>query len=262
MKKEGEKMKTLSIAMIGVGAALYAIVGYLTNLGIVSPVVGVVRFWPAVIVPAAFAVLFGPWVGGIGAAIGIFIADMVHPGHGIALLSLTVGVPSNFLMFFLIGLISRRNIKWRDVALSLIIGSVAVIGMIAYLLSLSMLTLDTAILFLGVLVACCFLVIGVSLWKPEWKNYGIGAVVGLLVGSAWIGFGLVMYSQFLPLPLSLGWEHNAPFYASFLWLVWTFATEIPFLITIVPPILKACYAAYPSLKPSTERSNQTREQKG
>jgi len=57
-------MKTLDVAMIGVSAALYAIVGYLTNLGIVSPLVGVVRFWPSVIVPAAFAVLFGPWVGG------------------------------------------------------------------------------------------------------------------------------------------------------------------------------------------------------
>ncbi|MEJ2242033.1 MAG: ECF transporter S component, partial [Candidatus Bathyarchaeota archaeon] len=83
-------MKTLDIAIIGVGAALYAIVGILTNLGIVSPVVGVVKFWPAVIVPGIFAVLFGPLVGGTSAAIGIFISDMVQPGHGIPLLSLTV----------------------------------------------------------------------------------------------------------------------------------------------------------------------------
>ena len=68
--------------MIAVCAALYAIVGYFTNLGVVSPVVGVVRFWPSVIVPAVFAVLFGPWVGGIGAAIGIFFADIIYPGHG------------------------------------------------------------------------------------------------------------------------------------------------------------------------------------
>ena len=45
--------------MIGVSAALYAIGGVLTNMGIVSPVVGVVKFWPAVIVPGIFAVLFG-----------------------------------------------------------------------------------------------------------------------------------------------------------------------------------------------------------
>jgi len=248
-------MKTLNIAMTGVSAALYAIVGYLTNLGIVSPVVGVVRFWPSVIVPAAFAVLFGPWVGGISAAMGIFISDMVHPGHGIALLSITVGVPANFAGFFLIGLISRRNMKWRHIAIALIVASVAVIGMTAYLLYLTLLSVDVAALFLGVFFACCAIVVGVGLWRPEWKSYGIAAVVGLLVGSVYIGFGLWIYSQFLPLPLTFGeWARNAPFYASFLWLVWTFATEIPFLITIVPPILKACYSAFPSLKPAKEGS--------
>jgi len=248
-------MRTLDIAMTGVSAALYAIVGYLTNLGIVSPVVGVVRFWPSVIVPAAFAVLFGPWVGGTSAAVGIFISDMVHPGHGIALLSLTVGVPSNFAGFFLIGLISRRNMKWRHIVIALTVGSVVVIGMVAYLLYLALLSVEVAALFLGVFFACCAIVVGVGLWRPEWKSYGIASVVGLFVGSAYIGFSLMIYSQFLPLPLSLGWERNAPFYASFLWLVWTFATEIPFLITIVPPILKACYSAFPSLKPSKERSS-------
>jgi uncharacterized membrane protein len=241
--------------MIGVSAALYAIVGYLTNLGIVSPVVGVVRFWPSVIVPAAFAVLFGPWVGGISAAIGIFIADMVHPGHGIALLSLTVGVPSNFAGFFLIGWISKFNVKWRDIALALSAGGTAVVGMIAYLLHLDLLSTEVAALFLGVYLVCCAIVVGVGFWKPEWKSYGTAAVVGLFVGAAYIGFSLWLYSQFLPLPLSLGWERNAPFYASFLWLVWTFATEIPFLVTIVPLILKACYSAFPSLKPPEKRGN-------
>ncbi len=240
-------MKTLDLAIVGVSAALYAIVGYLTNLGVVSPVVGVVRFWPAVIVPAAFAVLFGPWVGGTSAAIGIFISDMVQPGHGIALLSLSVGVPSNFLAFFLIGLISRKKIKLSHVAIALIIGLAALTAMIAYLLSIESLTLDVAVLFLGVLLASCAIVFAVGLWKPDLKSYGIASVVGLLLGSTYIGFSLWMYSQVLPLPLALGWERNAPLYASFLWLVWTFATEIPFLITIVPPILKACYRAFPSL---------------
>lgn len=248
-------MRTLNIAMIGVSAALYAIVGYLTNLGIVSPVVGVVRFWPAVIVPAAFAVLFGPWVGGTGAAIGIFISDMVHPGHGIAILSLTVGVPSNFAGFFLIGLISRRNIKWDQIAIALTVGSIGVTAMIAYLLYLQLLSIFVSLLFFGVFFACCGIVIGIGSWRPELKNYVIASVVGLFVGSAYIGFSLWIYSQFLPLPLSLGWERSAPFYASFLWLVWTFATEIPFLITIVPPIIKACYSAFPSLKPPEKGSS-------
>jgi len=236
--------------MIGVSAALYAIVGILTNLGIVSPVVGVVRFWPAVIVPATFAVLFGPWVGGTSAAIGIFISDMLYPGHGIALLSLAVGVPANFAVFFLIGLIARRNLKLQYVGFALTAGSIVIIGMIAYLLTISLLTLEVAALFLGVFLASCAIVMGIGLWKSEWMSYGVASVVGLAVGSAYIGFGLWIYSIFFPLPLALGWERSAPFYASFLWLVWTFSTEIPFLITFVPPILKACYRAFPSLEPA------------
>ena len=243
-------MKTIDVAMIGVGAALYAIVGVLTNMGIVSPVVGVVKFWPAVIVPAIFAVLFGPWVGGTSAAIGIFVSDMVQPGHGIALLSLTVGSTSNFAAFYLVGFISRRNMKWRNLLALLVIGSVAVTGMIGYLFLINQLPLDVLAMFLGVLFACVAIVIGFGLWKPEWKNYGLASVIGLLVGSAIIGFGLWGYSQILPLPLTTGFERNAPFYASFFWIVWTFATEIPFLVTIVPPVAKICYRAFPFLAPS------------
>jgi uncharacterized membrane protein len=241
-------MRTLEVAMTAICAALYAIVGYLTNLGIVSPVVGVVRFWPSVIVPAVFAILFGPWVGGIGAGIGIFFADMIQPGHGIALLSLTVGVPSNFLGFFLIGYIGRKNLKWRNIGLGLGISSIIAV-LIAYLLVEALLSTDTALLFLGVFFSCYIIAIAVGYLSPKWRSYEFASVIGLAVGSAWIGFGLWAYSQFLPLPLALGWERNAPFYASFLWLVWTFATEIPFLVTLGPPILKACYRAFPSLKP-------------
>ena len=240
-------MKTLDVAMIGVSAALYAIIGVLTNMGIVSPVVGVVKFWPAVIVPGIFAVLFGPWVGGIGAAIGIFVSDMVQPGHGIALLSLTVGCTSNFVGFYLVGLISRQKMEWRNILALLVIGGVALTGMIAYLFLINQLTLDIVAMFLGVLFICDSIVIGFGLWKPEWKTYGLAAVIGLLVGSAIIGFGLWGYSQILPLPLTTGFERNAPLYASFFWLVWTFATEIPFLVTIVPPVAKICYRAFPFL---------------
>jgi len=246
-------MKTIDVAMIGVSAALYAIVGVLTNMGIVSPVVGVVKFWPAVIVPAIFAVLFGPWVGGIGAAIGIFVSDMVQPGHGIALLSLTAGSTSNFAMFFLIGWISKRNINWRNMVIALIAGSALLTGMIGYLFLINQLPLDVVAMFLGVLFACVAIVIGFGLWKPEWKNYGLASVIGLLVGSAIIGFVLLGYSQILPLPLTSGFERNAPFYASFLWIVWTFATEIPFLVIIVPPVVKICYKAFPSLAPKPKK---------
>jgi len=235
--------------MIGLCAALYTVVGILTNLGIVTPVVGVVRFWPAVVVPAVFAVLFGPLGGGIGAAIGIFISDMVYPGHGIALLSLTVGVPSNFAGFYLIGYISRKNLSWRKAALGLAAGCV-VIGLITYLMIGLLIPRDIALMFIGVFIASYLLIIIVGYLLPEWRSYGVASVVGLGVGSAIIGFGLWAYSQFFVLPLTFGeWARNAPFYASFIWFVWTFSTEIPFLITIVPPVLKACYRAFPSLMP-------------
>jgi uncharacterized membrane protein len=246
---EEKNMKTIDVAMIGVSAALYAIVGILTNMGLVAPVVGVVKFWPAVIIPAIFAVLFGPWVGGIGAAIGIFVSDMVQPGHGIPLLSLTVGCTSNFVGFYLVGLISRQKMEWRKLITLLAIGSVALTGMIAYLFLINQLTLDIVAMFLGVLFASVAIAIGFGFWKPEWKTYGIASVIGLLVGSEIIGFGLWGYSQILPLPLTTGFERNAPIYASFFWMVWTFATEIPFLVTIVPPVAKICYRAFPFLAP-------------
>ena len=245
-------MKTIDVAMIGVSAALYAIVGVLTNMGIVSPVVGVVKFWPAVIVPGIFAVLFGPWVGGTSAAIGIFVSDMVQPGHGIALLSLTVGCTSNFACFYLMGWISRKNIKWRNLIVILIAGSAALTVMTGYLFLINQLALDVVAMFLGILFACVAIVIGFGLWKPEWKNYGLASVIGLLVGSAIIGFGLWAYSQILPLPLT-GLERNAPLYASVSWLVWTFVTEIPFLVAIVPPVVKVCYKAFPFLAPQHKK---------
>ncbi len=244
-------MKPINVAMIGLSAALYAVVGILTSLGIVSPVVGVVRFWPAVIIPAVFSVLFGPWVGGVGAAIGIFISDMVFPGHGIALLSLTVGVPANFLGFFIIGYISKMKLKFRDVAISLGGGCIILISTV-YLVTANLIPSDIASIFIAVFIISYAIILAVGYRFREWLSYEVASVIGLGVGSAWIGFGLWLYSQIFPLPLALGWERYAPFWASFLWFVWTFSTEIPFLTAVVPPILKACYKAFPFLKPLEE----------
>ena len=94
-------MGVRELTLSAMGGALYALVGYLSWLGLTF--YGV-RFWPAVVVPAVFACLYGGWVGGLSAAIGIFISDMAT--HGNALLSLTVGVPSNFVGFYVIGRMS------------------------------------------------------------------------------------------------------------------------------------------------------------
>ena len=103
LKNREKKMKTLNLVLTAINAALYTVVGYLTSFGLL--IFGV-RFWPAVIVPATFAALFGPWVGGIGAALGILLSDMIY-GHGNALLSVFIGVPSNLGGFAIIGLLAR-----------------------------------------------------------------------------------------------------------------------------------------------------------
>lgn len=246
---EGLNLRTIDVAMTAVSASLYTVVGYLTNLGIVTPAVGVVRFWPSVFVPAIFAVLFGPWVGGISATIGIFFSDMIYPGHGVAFLSLTVGVPSNFLMFFLIGYIARVNVTQKEVGVGLGACSV-IIPLTTYLASIELLATDISILFVGVFLGCYVLIALLWIRLPKWRSFWVASVVGNGVGCAWIGLTLWIYSQFLTLPLTFApFERNAPFYASFLWFVWTFSVQIPFLITIVPPVVKACYQAFPSLKP-------------
>lgn len=226
----------------------------MTNIGIVSPVVGVVRFWPAVIVPAVFAALFGPWVGGLGAGIGIFFADMLPPSHGIPLLSLTAGVPSNFLMFFLIGYLSKKELSAKQIRVGVgVIGAMALI--MTYLLMSTLLSFDAALLFSAIFVLCAAVLVISEFKFPRWRSFMFASVVGQAAGAAWIGFSLWGYSQFLPLPLSLApWNVNAPLFAGFFWLVWTFATEIPFIIVIDPPVLKACYSALPFVRPSENKS--------
>jgi len=172
----------LKTSMTAINAALYVVFGGFTNLGIV--VYGV-RFWPAVIVPAVFAVLFGPVVGGVGAAIGIFLADVIY-GHGNALLSLIVGVPANFIAFYIMGYVQR---------------------------------------------------------KFSWKKYFILAFAGLAAGSIYIGISLWAFTWAFTSYLGSNWGIVLGLSAA----LWTFVSEIPFLILVVPIVVKACHQAFPEL---------------
>ena len=181
--------KSLELTLIALNAALYSLVGFLTFFGIV---IYNVRFWPAVIIPATFAILFGPYIGGVGAAIGIFISDVLY-GHHDALLSLLVGVPSNFLGFYIIGKLANH--------------------------------------------------------KSSYIRMIIASIIGLGVGSFIIGIGLWGYSNiFILPPLSpdvptTGWT----IYIGLVSALWTFISEIPFLIFIVPPLVKILDNALPDL---------------
>ncbi|MDH5448814.1 MAG: ECF transporter S component [Candidatus Bathyarchaeota archaeon] len=257
-------MKAVEIAMIGVCAALYAVVGRLTDLGIVAPVVGVVAFWPAAVIPAIFAVLFGSWTGGIGAAIGIFIRDMLF--HGDPFLSLSAGVTSNFAMFFLIGYISRKELDWKKISLGIAVG--VLVTVLGFLLPTILLptesigftglsATDSTLLFFATVVGSCLLVIAVSFFWPKWRNFGIASIIGLGVGSSIIGVVLWIYSQLFFSPTGI-FTSPVPTYFILLWFVWTFATEIPFIMVLGPPIIKATYKAFPSLQPqeTTKRKGQ------
>jgi uncharacterized membrane protein len=246
-------MKASNIAMMGVCAALYAVIGRLTDLGIT---VGGVAFWPAAVIPAVFAVLFGPLTGAVGAAIGIFIRDMLF--HGDALLSLSAGVTANFAGFYLLGYLSRSTLDWKKTSSSAVMGSIIIAAglllptillpeeSVAYFYG-NLSSIEIILLFaLTVIASLAIMMIIAKLW-PEWKNYGVGSVTGLGVGSAIIAIVVWAYSQIFFSPQGY---FKSPIPPSFIPIifVWTFATEIPFILLLGPPIIKACYKAYPSLK--------------
>jgi uncharacterized membrane protein YkvA (DUF1232 family) len=237
------RLKTQDVVVIGISAALYAVFGILTAgwnfLG--------VGFLPAVVIPAVFAVLYGTWVGGLGAAIGIFIRDMFV--HGIPALSLAAGVPPNFIVFFLIGYIACRNISLKQAltgvtvaAVGLLVPSIVFLPDFAAFTGLSS---EAFLLTFGLTIILSLAVIAVVSvrWK-EWRSYAIGAVVGQIAGAALLSVTVWAVSPFF---LNYFGTSFAAVYIIPLF-VWTFATEVPFVLLVGPPIIKACRRAFPALR--------------
>jgi uncharacterized membrane protein len=254
-------MRSSEIAVTGICAALYAVIGLLTSFGLS---VGGVAFWPAVVIPAIFAVLFGPWVGGIGAAIGIFIRDVIY--HGDPLLSLVAGVTSNFAMFFLLGYFSHRKINSQKIILSAIIGGVLlVVGLLLptfllpteSLLFTGLSTSETLALFAIIATASILAVIAVFAFKKEWRTFSVGTVIGQGVGAIIVSVTVWAYSSFFYSPNGY---FKSPLPAEFIPIifVWTIATEIPFILILCPPIINACYKAFPSLKHSKKTEEKAK----
>ncbi len=143
VKNDEETRETLSAAkrlsLISINAALYAVA-----IAVTSPIPtpwGVGHFRPGVVIPAFFTVVFGPIVGGVGAAIGCFLGDFALSFFGLTtpLLSLIAGVPGNFAGFYVLGwLISkRRSLTFFVISsfVALIVGNlVAALGVLAYFL--------------------------------------------------------------------------------------------------------------------------------
>ncbi|MCW4005866.1 MAG: ECF transporter S component [Candidatus Bathyarchaeota archaeon] len=235
-------MKSLKIAAFALNAALYVVAGILFY-SVLPLSFGPVRFWPQAVVPAVFAVAFGPWVGGLGAALGIFLNDLLLGGN--PLLSLMAGVTSNFVGFWLLGYIANKKVAWLNSMKSYIVGTAlfAVLLLTAYFY--------TDIMYVYIVAASYAMFLAVALLSKKWQSYEIGSVIGLLVGSAIIGVMVPLYLQyFAPTvePLTMG--------GIFAYTVWTFATEIPFMLVLGPPILSAIYRAFPNLKPKDKPGEQ------
>jgi hypothetical protein len=224
-------------------AALYIAAGILFS-SFVPLSFGPVRFWPQAVIPAIFAVIFGPWVGGLGAALGIFANDLVLNGN--PLLSLMAGVTANFACYFLIGYIAKKKIRWLPSLVGYGIFT-ALLLWIAYVY--------TEIIYVGIVAAAyvIFLVFALFTKKrvaQKWQIYNISSVIGLLVGSAIIGLMVPVYFQYFApnaVPLTLG--------SGLAYFIWTFTTEIPFLLILGPPIISVIYHAFPNLN----RKEETRE---
>jgi hypothetical protein len=236
-------LKSQDVIVIGVSAALYAVFGVLTaNLSFLN-----VGFLPAVVIPAVFAVLYGPWVGGFSAAIGIFVRDMFV--HGNAALSIVAGVPANFLVFFLIGYISAREISLKKTLASVVIAAVGMLVPTLVFLPdfvvFTGLSSETFLLTFVLTVLLSLVVIAVAAirWE-EWRSYAIGSVVAQALGAALLSITVWAVS-----PLFLSYFGTA-FAATYIvpLFIWTFATEVPFVLLVGPPIIKACHRAFPSLK--------------
>ncbi|MEM3041562.1 MAG: ECF transporter S component, partial [Nitrososphaerota archaeon] len=123
-----------------ISAALYAVA-----IAVTSPIPtpwGVGQFRPGVVFPAIFAIIYGPMIGGIGAAIGTFVGDVVFltpQGLTTPLLSIVAGVPGNFAGFYLLGWFVRKHRSWFGFILgsfiSLLVGNfIAAAGVVAYLI--------------------------------------------------------------------------------------------------------------------------------
>ncbi|MEA4969770.1 MAG: ECF transporter S component [Candidatus Pelethousia sp.] len=109
MNKKNSTVTTISLIIVG--AVLYG-VGCFATMNIA---IGTVTFRPAAFIACAWGILFGPWIGGISAAIGnTFISDVLSGWFGIGGVG---GFLGNFIMGFLPALMVRNAKKWAPISI-------------------------------------------------------------------------------------------------------------------------------------------------
>ncbi|MGC8911289.1 MAG: hypothetical protein ACP5K8_04375 [Nitrososphaeria archaeon] len=110
-----------SVVLTALCATLYASLIALTA-GIPTPW-GVGHFRPAVVIPALFALIAGPWIAAVGAALGTQIGSFILPTGLGPLGSFVSGLPGNFFGFLLYGFILRRFRSWTGFVVGTIMGT-------------------------------------------------------------------------------------------------------------------------------------------
>ena len=110
MKKTLWQFGTREVVFAAIGAALYGVLSYVTNI-LQIPGAGNVSIRPAVAIPMFFGVAFGPIVGFIAGALGNIIGDLLS-GYGF--------FPwwdlGNGIMAMLPGLIWLTIVNFRDLS--------------------------------------------------------------------------------------------------------------------------------------------------
>jgi uncharacterized membrane protein len=116
--RKGFKLSALDIALIAIGAAIYAVA--LLSTAWLQVIPGIASFRWANFIPFALGLLFGPFVGGLGAGIGNLIADALG---GYLSIGSFGGFWSNYLQAYLVAKLVRENVTfWRVLIFTLIAG--------------------------------------------------------------------------------------------------------------------------------------------
>ena len=164
--------------------------------------------------------------------------------------------PANFAAFFLIGYISRGKLGKKKTFLGLVIGSVVIVaGLLLPTLLLPtesttftmFSTSFTFFLFAFLLGLSLVLFTIIAKYWREFRSFGIAAIIGQGVGAVIVAAGVWGYSQLFYSPTNYFKDPVSATFVPFIF-VWTFATEIPFVLLLGPPLIKACYLAFPFLK--------------
>jgi uncharacterized membrane protein len=174
--------KAFQLSLITVSAALYAV--SISVTAFIPTPWGVGSFRPGVLVPAFFSLIYGPFVGGLGAALGCFIGDLVQSAFGLTtpLLSLVAGVPGNLIGFFLLGWLVRKYRSWSAFTISsfvsLLVGNaVCAIGVVGYL----------------------------SVFFPTWASLSMEIKLGTILGFTffWVGTMIPFVIPLIPVLLKV-----------------------------------------------------------